>query len=91
MYKLPERWGRREGVEVIWAMPERKHSFFRRCSLSQVLLVTDERTDNLIEDKLINSKCPNYLSCLVEVQYKERDNNEKMKRYGSAATTPYRE
>ena len=26
MYKLPERGG--GGGEVIWAMPERKHSFF---------------------------------------------------------------
>ena len=30
MYKLPER----RGGGVIRAMPERKHSFFRRCSLT---------------------------------------------------------
>ena len=27
MYKLPKRRGGGEGGEVIWAMPERKHSF----------------------------------------------------------------
>ena len=32
MYKLPERGGGEEG-EVVGAMPERKHSFFGRCSL----------------------------------------------------------
>ena len=34
MYKLPERGGWGEG-EVIWAMPERKILFFRRCSLKR--------------------------------------------------------
>ena len=29
MYKLPERRGGRGGGEEIWAMPERKHSFFQ--------------------------------------------------------------
>ena len=29
MYKLPERGGAGRGGDEIWAMPERKHSFFQ--------------------------------------------------------------
>ena len=34
MYKLPERGG--GGGEVIWAMPERKHSFFQEVFPNQL-------------------------------------------------------
>ena len=38
MYKLPERGG---GGEVIWAMPERKHFFYMRCSLRYRVVQSD--------------------------------------------------
>ena len=40
MYKLPERRGGGGGGGVIRAMPERKHSFFGRCSLTQDNTIT---------------------------------------------------
>ena len=49
MYNLPERGG---GGGIIRAMPERKHSFFRRCSL------TNSLTSGV--DNFLPAKCATY-------------------------------
>ena len=77
MYKLPERGGRGEGGEVIRAMPERKHSFFRRCSLSKTL--TFEFIARVLSFQVQNIQMKEEHFTAVKARFWDHEENCKLK------------